>query len=108
MRVERIEADYLIETAYDLATAVAAMAGEQSSGTFVPVPGETLSSRLDQPPGLRNWKRSASWTAQAFLALRLPMARATSQRGRRFPGRSTISDHRCRTSWPRSREICSS
>jgi ribulose-bisphosphate carboxylase large chain len=41
MRVERIEADYLIETAYDLATAVAAMAGEQSSGTFVPVPGET-------------------------------------------------------------------
>ncbi len=38
---ERIEADYLIETAYPLAEAAAAMAGEQSSGTFVPVPGET-------------------------------------------------------------------
>jgi ribulose-bisphosphate carboxylase large chain len=39
--VERIEADYLIETAYDARKAVEAMAGEQSSGTFVPVPGET-------------------------------------------------------------------
>jgi ribulose-bisphosphate carboxylase large chain len=38
---ERIEADYLIETAYPLVDAVEAMAGEQSSGTFVPVPGET-------------------------------------------------------------------
>ncbi len=38
---ERIEADYRIETAYPLAEAAAAMAGEQSSGTFVAVPGET-------------------------------------------------------------------
>ncbi|WP_127902419.1 ribulose-bisphosphate carboxylase large subunit family protein [Solirhodobacter olei] len=37
----RIEADYLIETAYDPRAAIEAMAGEQSSGTFVPVPGET-------------------------------------------------------------------
>ena len=41
MRVERIEADYLIKTAYDVRQAVEAMAGEQSSGTFLPVPGET-------------------------------------------------------------------
>jgi ribulose-bisphosphate carboxylase large chain len=41
MSVERIEADYFIETAYDPRKAVEAMAGEQSSGTFVPVPGET-------------------------------------------------------------------
>jgi ribulose-bisphosphate carboxylase large chain len=39
--VERIEADYFVETAYDVRKAVEAMAGEQSSGTFVPVPGET-------------------------------------------------------------------
>lgn len=39
--LSRIEADYLIETAYDPRTAAEAMAGEQSSGTFVPVPGET-------------------------------------------------------------------
>jgi ribulose-bisphosphate carboxylase large chain len=39
--VERIEADYLVETAHDPRKAAEAMAGEQSSGTFVPVPGET-------------------------------------------------------------------
>ena len=39
--MSRIEADYWIETAYPLAEAAAAMAGEQSSGTFVAVPGET-------------------------------------------------------------------
>ncbi len=37
----RIEADYLIETAWPLDEAAAMLAGEQSSGTFVPVPGET-------------------------------------------------------------------
>lgn len=38
---ERLEADYLIETLIDPARAAETMAGEQSSGTFVPVPGET-------------------------------------------------------------------
>src|SRR6266446_577593 len=37
----RIEADYLVETAFDPGHAAEAMAGEQSSGTFVPIPGET-------------------------------------------------------------------
>ncbi len=37
----RIEADYLIETGFDPRAAAEAMAGEQSSGTFLPVPGET-------------------------------------------------------------------
>ncbi len=37
----RIEADYLIETAFDPRAAAEVMAGEQSSGTFVAVPGET-------------------------------------------------------------------
>lgn len=37
---DRIEADYLVETAEDPARAVEVMAGEQSSGTFVAVPGE--------------------------------------------------------------------
>jgi ribulose-bisphosphate carboxylase large chain len=41
MTDHRILATYLIETAHPLAEAAAAMAGEQSSGTFVPVPGET-------------------------------------------------------------------
>lgn len=37
----RFEADYLIETAFDPRAAGEAMAGEQSSGTFLSVPGET-------------------------------------------------------------------
>lgn len=38
---ERIKATYIIETSHPLEKAVATMAGEQSSGTFVIVPGET-------------------------------------------------------------------
>jgi ribulose-bisphosphate carboxylase large chain len=37
----RIEADYLVETPLDPHRAAEAMAGEQSSGTFIAVPGET-------------------------------------------------------------------
>ena len=37
----RIEADYLIESPIDPRRAAETMAGEQSSGTFVAVPGET-------------------------------------------------------------------
>jgi ribulose-bisphosphate carboxylase large chain len=37
----RIHASYLIETADDPRRAVEVMAGEQSSGTFMPLPGET-------------------------------------------------------------------
>lgn len=39
--MERIIATYYIETPYDSASAAAVLAGEQSSGTFVAVPGET-------------------------------------------------------------------
>jgi ribulose-bisphosphate carboxylase large chain len=41
MNTERIIATYLIETAHPLEKAAAVMAGEQSAGTFVKVPGET-------------------------------------------------------------------
>ena len=39
--MERVFAEYLIETPYDVGQASAVLAGEQSSGTFVSVPGET-------------------------------------------------------------------
>ena len=39
--MSRITAKYLVETAQDLEKAAATMAGEQSAGTFVRVPGET-------------------------------------------------------------------
>ncbi len=38
---DRVEATYLIETPHPLEHAAAVLAGEQSSGTFVSVPGET-------------------------------------------------------------------
>src|ERR1700744_3955928 len=38
---DRIYARYFIETAFPLAEAAATMAGEQSTGTFLRVPGET-------------------------------------------------------------------
>ncbi len=38
---DRFQATYLIETAIDPAKAAEMMAGEQSSGTFIAVPGET-------------------------------------------------------------------
>jgi len=41
MNVVRIEADYLLETPFDPRHVAEAMAGEQSSGTFIAVPGET-------------------------------------------------------------------
>ncbi|PTX99087.1 ribulose-bisphosphate carboxylase large subunit family protein [Opitutus sp. ER46] len=39
--MDRVVAHYLIETPRDVGQAAAALAGEQSSGTFVAVPGET-------------------------------------------------------------------
>jgi ribulose-bisphosphate carboxylase large chain len=41
MPADRIEADYLLETPIDPRRAAEIMAGEQSSGTFVAIPGET-------------------------------------------------------------------
>lgn len=38
---DRIEADYLIETSGDPGRVADIVAGEQSSGTFVTIPGET-------------------------------------------------------------------
>lgn len=43
--LERFEADYLIETSEDPWRAAEVMAGEQSSGTFVALPGETAELR---------------------------------------------------------------
>src|SRR5690349_433798 len=39
--MERVFAEYLIETPYEVEQAAVVLAGEQSSGTFVSVPGET-------------------------------------------------------------------
>jgi len=43
--MQRIKATYLIETPLELESAAQVLAGEQSSGTFVAVPGETMELR---------------------------------------------------------------
>jgi ribulose-bisphosphate carboxylase large chain len=58
--VERVTATYLIETAHPVERAAATLAGEQSSGTFVAVPGETaelkqrFAARVERITGLDN------------------------------------------------------
>jgi ribulose-bisphosphate carboxylase large chain len=84
--VERIEADYLIETAYDVRKAVEAMAGEQSSGTFVPIPGET--------PELKARSAARVETVEVLGEAdqpSLPGSGAPRDGGRRRTARATLS-----------------
>lgn len=87
MTAERVEALYLVETGSDVARAVALMAGEQSSGTFVPVPGET--PQLKARSGARV---EAIEDIGEVPAPSLPGAR-------RMPG-VPIRQARVRLSWP--------
>ena len=85
--MSRIEADYWIETAWPLAEAAEAMAGEQSSGTFLPLPGET--------PELK--ERSAA----RVVALEDLGAGPRPVAARRRPGRrSRTAQGRVTLSWP--------
>ena len=67
---DRIYAQYALESAFPLADAIAVMAGEQSSGTFLEVPGET--PELKERSGARiEWIRET----EAVSAPSLPGAR---------------------------------
>lgn len=87
MMVERVEADYLIETAFDPHAAADVMAGEQSSGTFVRVPGET--------PELK--ARSAATVDELAI---LETVDRPSLPGARRPGGAPIQRARVTLSWP--------
>ena len=82
---ERIEADYLLETALEVAQAANVLAGEQSSGTFMPVPGET--AELKARAGARVEAISQLGTADAPS---LPGAK---------PG-ATVTRAKITLSWP--------
>ncbi len=86
MLTDRFEADYLLETPLDPARAAETIAGEQSSGTFVAIPGET--------PELKA-RASARVVALDILE-------------RDVPGRWRISARPCPTCSPPSPAICSS
>jgi ribulose-bisphosphate carboxylase large chain len=63
---QRIYAEYEIETAFPLETALATMAGEQSSGTFLKIPGET--EELKQRSGARvEWIREIGESPEPSL-----------------------------------------
>src|SRR6476659_8453391 len=79
----RIEADYLIETPGDPRIAAETMAGEQSSGTFVAVPGET--EELKQRAAARVERRDS------VDAPSLPVARPISTDGPWRRARVTLS-----------------
>jgi ribulose-bisphosphate carboxylase large chain len=84
--VERIEADYFIETAYDVRKAVEAMAGEQSSGTFLPVPGETPELKARSAARVENLEVLGEADPPS-----LPGSGAPREGGRRLTARATLS-----------------
>ena len=68
----RIEADYLIETAIDPMQAAEIMAGEQSSGTFRPVPAETPELKLRAAARCADRPRHGDLAGAGTHAARLP------------------------------------
>ena len=89
MPTDRIEADYLLETPIDPRRAAETIAGEQSSGTFVPVPGET--------PELKE-RSAARVTALDILDDAVPRRSLPSARGEW--GGERIARARMTLSWP--------
>lgn len=80
MSHSRIEADYLLETPGDLCGVAEFMAGEQSSGTFVAVPGETPELKARVAAQVRR----LDVLEDAVGAPSLPSARATAAPDAKF------------------------
>lgn len=90
MPTDRIEADYLLETPIDPRRAAEVISGEQSSGTFVAVPGET--------PELKE-RSAARVTALEILDEAVPRRSLPSARGEWGSG-ERITRARVTLSWP--------
>lgn len=90
MSEERVFADYLIETACDPQDAAEVMAGEQSSGTFVAVPGETPELRARAGARIETLEE-----LQPVSTPSLPGARRPAEDASR-----PIRTARVRISWP--------
>lgn len=78
MTQQRILATYLIETAHSLEKAAAAMAGEQSSGTFVAVPGETAALTARHAARVERITELESVDSPSLPGSRLPKGAAGS------------------------------
>src|ERR1700741_3535085 len=82
----RIEADYLLETAFDPRQTAEAMAGEQSSGTFVPVPGETPELKMRSAARVERLE-----ILNAVGSPSLPGSSKSSESAPRVTARTTLS-----------------
>lgn len=90
MSEERVEADYLIETAFAPQAAAEVMAGEQSSGTFLPVPGET--------PELK--ARSAARVERVEMLGEVPSPSLPGAKRPKGKADGSFSQARVTLSWP--------
>lgn len=77
---DRIYAQYWIETAFPVEAAAAALAGEQSSGTFVRVPGETDELRQNHAARVETIRELESVHAPSLPGARTPKGVTTYQR----------------------------
>ena len=90
MSEERVEADYLIETAFAPQAAAEVMAGEQSSGPFLPVPGET--------PELK--ARSAARVERVEMLGEVPSPSLPGAKRPKGKADGSFSQARVTLSWP--------
>jgi ribulose-bisphosphate carboxylase large chain len=74
---KRVTAVYLIETAFPLEVAAEVMAGEQSTGTFVAVPGETPAIKRDFGAQVVSIKELESVGIPSLPGARLPKGQST-------------------------------
>ena len=86
---ERVVASYLIETPHSLEHAAAVIAGEQSSGTFVAVPGETVELKERYGARVENIQTLDEVTAPSLPGSKPPKSAGAAPRYRR--GTVTIS-----------------
>ncbi|WP_298209230.1 ribulose-bisphosphate carboxylase large subunit family protein [Acidovorax sp.] len=89
MHQHRIEADYLLETPEDLQKTADTIAGEQSSGTFVRVPGETPELRERSAARVVNLEVLDQFIGQRSLPTSRPM-----------PGNERLVRAKLTLSWP--------
>jgi ribulose-bisphosphate carboxylase large chain len=88
---DRIEADYLLETALDPAQAAESLAGEQSSGTFVAVPGETPELKARAAARVERLEIVADVAAPSLPGAAAPKAFPNGAPGRWRQARVTLS-----------------
>ena len=95
---DRVHARYWIETAYPLDYAAQVMAGEQSTGTFVRVAGETDELRAAHAARVEEIKELGSVRAPSLPAQVKPMQRR-QQAEVELRGHWRISVRRCQIYW---------